>query len=83
MEELLMIMAAMMPEATLIEQLTDSCDEYRIAPTEDNKAKIFVNCTVLMAKHGMKKEGVEGYMEMKEQFEKFAKLQKLTDIKVN
>ena len=80
---MLLLMAAMMPESKIIEELTEACNEYKLVPTEDNKMKIVVSCTLLMTKASMKKDGVEGYMEAKGEFESFSKKMKLFETPTN
>lgn len=77
MEQILFLMAAMMPEDKIIEELTDACSEYKLVPTAENKHKVLTYSTLLLTKATMSKDGVEGFLQASAEFDKLQKAQSL------
>lgn len=77
MEELILMMAAMLPEEKIIDDLMEACSEYKLVPSETSKAKLAFHTTILMSKLSMPKDGLEGYLDAKKEFTAFQKMSDL------
>lgn len=82
MKELMVMMATMMPEEKLLNDLRDAINDYLILPTNEKIDEISTFCTMVIIRHATKGDA-DTAMNMIRDMDKMEKSAKIFDIKEN
>jgi len=76
MLEQLILLASIMPEDFLLDQLTENLQNYRSNPTEETKKNFRIS--ILMVEMKLKEDSLEESLKTVEEVRKFKEMQNLT-----
>lgn len=82
MKELMVMMATMMPEEKLLNDLRDAINDYLILPTNEKNDEIAMLCTMFTIRHATKGDANTA-MDMIQDMDKMEKTVKIFDINGN
>ena len=82
MKEMMIMMATMMPQERLIEEVKDAASEALLVPTQDNLDKLVMHCHMMTIRHATQGD-MSKATDMMQDMDKFEKRQKLFETDSN
>lgn len=73
MKDLVLLMAGIMPEEMLVEELEEFIRKYKINPTKENFKSLMVPCTLICSKvvlNGKSEDPIQAIVELEKEFDK-------------